>query len=422
MKRKRDIRPIRLGVVLLLVAVIPALSACAPTQPAKPEERWLTVPVWVPMTGPYAVTTAGAYAACEDYVRWRNEQGGVGDGVMVSLTLTDHGAHLERAIPAYTAIAHRKPKPVAIMSWHTGIEKAMRDRFGEDMISVFTCSGDSAYVAAGTDPGWIFTVCTPYAGGVAAFMDWARAQWKEARPLRVGAITWDTEYGRGCMKDELIAYLTKKLGVEWVGHQFVPIRPIDTTTEITAIMAKNPDWILGCYHPDAYAVVLKDAARLGLRDKAKWVNNVYGCDETTFKLAGPAFIGTYGYIHTVTWGDKANPATQFMEKQFKLNARTAEHLTTSYIVVWAQMHLCCQAIDKALKKVGYEKLTGRDVYDAAITLEDDMQGLSAPVSFTKLIHYPTKLKVYKVEKDAILPLTDWIDARDVAPGGADVPK
>ena len=116
-------------------------------------------------------------------------------------------------------------------------------------------------------PSATFSQPAPYVNQAGAFIDYFMAKiWKKKTKPKFSWLTWDHPAGRAPITPEVEAYIKSK-GVEIVGAEFIPMVPTDMTPQLLRLKRKKVDVVYGCAYHNAYAVVLKDAKKLGLRRK-----------------------------------------------------------------------------------------------------------------------------------------------------------
>jgi branched-chain amino acid transport system substrate-binding protein len=141
----------------------------------------------------------------------------------------------------------------------------------------------------------------------------------------------------------------------------------------------NPDfaWIGGT--TPSTAVILKDAAKLGL--DTKFMINCWGFDENLPKLAGDAADGrAFGMLPVAPFGAEV-PGMKAV-----VASTGGDDYTLHYVKSWVSVMVMVEGLKRA-KKAG--KLNGPGLKAALETLRDfDTGGLTAPITFTPTDHRP----------------------------------
>ena len=110
--------------------------------------------------------------------------------------------------------------------------------------------------------------------------------------------------------------MAKALGFEIGPDQDVSLKATEAVSQLTEMKKFNPDfaWIGGT--AASTAVIIKDAAKLGLA--TKFICNVWGFNENLVKLAGDAAKErAYGMVPFTMWGDDVPGMKPIMEMHKK---------------------------------------------------------------------------------------------------------
>jgi len=282
-------------------------------------------------------------------------------------------------------------------------------------------------------PGWVFSIQGCYEGMVGACGDWAKANWKpdskdpwirehyEKRNPRIAIIGWDNTFGRGFDQKETRAYL-KNIGVDFVGAEYIPMSPSDTSPQVIRLVKdKKADFIYFGMYPSSHAVILKDAARLGLRDKfqdfAFWADSIVQVKSYVKEIANRSMILTGYKMQLSEW------EIPYFVKTFK-ESKLPEMFGVYYSAAAAYFDLYCEAIRRAVEKVGADKVDGAAVYDAMT----NMKGYKPRLYHSTLSYTKTKLVgpdtafMYQIQDGKLVTVDKDLYVPNLLPGGKDVPK
>ncbi len=404
-------------VVVEQTKVVQQIITPTPGPATTPLGRFLNIATQLDLTGFYAPVVRNAFRAINDYTTEVNSKGGV-DGVRVNLLWADHGLNIQRAQAVYKRFADEKPKPTCLQTAWSGENETLKDAFAKDQIPVL---GSGLSPKSVFPPGYIFLVLPDYASQFAYFLDYVKANWKETRPAKIAFITWDSAYGRGMLTDETKAY-AKQLGIELAEPVFIALTATDSTAELKRVADLKPDYVWTNTLPAQFAVVLKDARRLNLN--LQFVGVQWLTLEEIFGNAGEAVDGMIA-VRTFALGDETNlPGVKAIQAtQAKYHGAYDPYSFNTYALGWLGTQLCVEVTQRALKKVGFEKLDGQAVYNELINLKNyDTGGLTRPISFSADERRGTlEARIVKAvwDKDKKVgkwtALTDWGKVPDMLP-------
>ena len=196
--------------------------------------------------------------------------------------------------------------------------------------------------------------------------------------------------------------MAKELGIEVGPDEIVGLRAIDATSQLLTMKEFDPDWAWVGGTTPSTSVVVKDAAKLGLRTKI--ISNVWGFDENILKLAGDAANDRlYGMAPFAFWGEDVPGMKAAMDAAKETHPDAS--YTVRYIQGWTAMMVMWEGLKRA-DKAG--ELNGPGLKKALESLQNfSTGGLTAPVSFSPTDHRPnTALRIFKVSNNKLVPVAD----------------
>jgi len=382
---KKTLRYLMIGLLILGVGVGFSSTAYA----KKPKE--IIVGGIFDTTGPTSavgIPCAEGVIAAAKYI---NQHGGV-NGVPIKLIANDFGYKIPEAVALYKK--YRDMGVPCIQGWGTGDTNALKSFITKDKIVYFSASYD-AHLDDPSKTPYNFFVGTSYSDMIRIAMMFIKETWiNKNRPPKIVFIYPDHPYGKNPIPAGKA--MAKELGFEIGPDEIVGLRAIDATSQLLHMKKFDPDWAwIGGTTPST-AVILKDAAKLGLR--TKFIINCWGIDEHLPKLAGPAANGrAYGVLNFALFGADV-PATKEIRsiignKQYTLHFNKG---WVAMMVMW-----------EGMKRVKGE-ITGPKLKAALETLRDfDTGGLTPPITFTPTDHRPnTKAAIYTI-KNGKLTFVKW---------------
>ena len=417
-------------IVLLGLAIVLGgpMSACA--------EKTVTFRVigLFDLTGPYASIHSIIQKGIADFIDWaNNEPGYFPEGVKWSHEIYDTGTDIGKAVAAYQMATSKSPKPVV----STGGLAAPTILAIKPLAKrkKIPCVDGSTARPIVYPPSWTFSMQAGYEGMLAASARFLKDNWRADTPYklirkrylenkdrnpRISVIGWDNAFGRAFDQKETRDYL-KKIGVDWVKPEYIPMSPTDTTPQILRLVERGVDMLYFGMYPNSHAFILKDAARMGVRDKfqdmAFWAGNIILLKSYAKELANESMMLT-GYKMVM---DEWEPA--FVEMFKKRNLPDVYAFGYCAGVAWYDVY--AEAIKRAVKKKGDpKKVKGEDVYNALITMTDyKPRGYNSSVTFTKTRRTgPSDACIYQDQGGKIVKIVDSIYIPDLLPGGKDVVK
>ncbi|MFH1058541.1 MAG: ABC transporter substrate-binding protein [Pseudomonadota bacterium] len=311
--------------------------------------------------------------------KFLNGKGGA-DGDMIKLIPNDYAYKIPEAVNLYKKYLS-VDKVFVIQGWGTGDTNALRPLVNKDKVLFCSASYDGNLTNPKENP-YNFFIGTDYSTSIRAAIKYA----KDSGAKKFVFIYPDHPYGKNPIPAG--KEYAKAVGLEIGPDEIVDLKAIDATSQLLHMKQFDPDfaWIGGT--TASAAVIIKDAAKLGLR--TKFVINCWGFDENLAKLAGEAAVGrAYGMVPVAPFG------TDVPGMKAVLESAGGKQLTLHYVKSWVSMLVRTEGLKRA-KKAG--KLDGPGLKAALETIKDfDTGGLTAPITYTATDHRPnTTLTIYTV--------------------------
>jgi len=232
---------------------------------------------------------------------------------------------------------------------------------------------------------------------------------------------WDNAFGRGADYPETKDYL-KKIGVDYVGAEYIPMSPSDTTPQILRLVKeKKTDFIYFFMYPSSIAVVLKDAARLGIRDEFQdfsfWACSVVQLQSYVGELAERSMMLT-GYQLTPDEWDIPYFVEHYKASKMPLMAAVFYSGGVSYMNVKAEL------IRRAALTVGADKVDGQAVFNEFMKMKAYKPAMyHSTVSFSETKRVgPNNAVMYQIQEGKPVIVAKDVYLPDLLPGGKDVVK
>jgi len=263
-------------------------------------------------------------------------------------------------------------------------------------------------------PNLIATELGSDASALTGLFDWIDKDWtrKDRRP-RFAALCYEGTTSRQTEDPSVLAY-GKYKDIEVLPWTYFSFLATDFGTELRRIIEQQKaDYVWLRAAPSQVAPIMKDAVRLGYKDKAKWVAGQLASDPVIVKITGKDVIeGVYllntGISMTSDKGWGVDLAKQLFKKYRKRGEFAQLYMAGIHAAMFMQ-----ESMKRALEKYGKpEKLNGKRIIDAYYTIKNFDTGGIAPITS---INYPnpamvSKTRITQWQKDGSMSLiSDWID-------------
>jgi ABC-type branched-subunit amino acid transport system substrate-binding protein len=385
------------------------------------------------LTGPYSSLHQLVLKGIDAFAEWQNaDPNYFPPDVGFVHEKYDTGMDMQKCLAAYQMATSKKPTPIittgGLASPTIIAIKPLAKR------KKIPCIDGSSARPIVVPPAWTFSVQGCYEGMIAASARFLKDNWRADTPYRlirqryeankdrnprITVLGWDNAFGRAFDQKETRDYL-KKIGVDWVEPEYVPVSPTDTTPQILRIVEKGADMVYFGMYANTHALILKDAARVNARDKFQdmcfWADNIY-------QIKG--YAGDLGNETMMLTGYQPLPSEwePFIQDLWKKSGLKDDYaLIYSMGIPWFDLY--GELIKRAVKKVGPEKVTGQAIYDA-ITHMTDYKPLAynSKMTFTKTkVVGPDTASIYQNQGGKIVKIVESIYVPDLLPGGKDEVK
>lgn len=323
------------------------------------------------ITGPTSGVGKDYAQGAVDAAKYINNKGGV-DGTPIRLIPNDYAYQIPKSVNLYKKYKD-VDKVFVIQGWGTGDTNALKPLINRDKIVYLSASYDANLNDPKKTP-YNFFIGSSYSDHIRMAMRYV----KENGGKKVCFIYPDHPYGKNPIPAGKA--MAKYYGLEIGPDISVALNATDATSQLLTLKEFNPDfaWIGGT--TPSTAVIIKDAAKLGIT--TKFLVNTWGIDENLPKLtAGAAEGRTMGFIAVRPFGWNV-PET----KEIRTITGDKNYLL-HYNKSWVSMMVMWEALERA-KKAG--QLNGPGLKAALETLRNfDTGGLTPPLTFTPDDHRAT---------------------------------
>jgi branched-chain amino acid transport system substrate-binding protein len=386
--------------LLSRVLMVAVLGVAAPALAAD-----INVCVWGTITGPDALVNGMSYGT-HDYFQYLNQfKGGIA-GHKVSSLLLDGRYKLEEELKIYRRCVDQE-NAVVINGWSTGSAKALREQVQQDAVP-FISETFSSEVLDPVKYPYMFIAGATYEQQMLVGLRAAKA----GGAKRVMLMHGDNEYGRAPVNVVRKSGDIEKLGLELVDTIEFKYDAQDLTAQLLRVKSRNPDVVYIQSSTPQTLVILRDAAKVGLRPTA-FIGNMYNISPTIPQQLGPAAEGFRAIQIYASYGSDI-PAMKEIEA-FKAKNEVAKQ-DVYYMKGWLKGKVIAAAIEAAIKKNGGKvpadiKAFRKSVRDELEHLKGlDVGGITPPLDYAN--HQgSTQARLSEVRNGQYVPIGGWIDAR-----------
>lgn len=240
----------------------------------------------VDLSGPFSSAGQSYAKGLRDCVDWINSRGGVA-GRPLELYEADTGYDVRQGLAVYRKLVY-DVGIVANQGFGTAVTEGLIRFAAKDKLPYFSASY-SAYLSDPVKAPYNFFIAADYSTQLRAALKFFRERWTEKRNPRVAFIYPDHPYGLAPIPAG--KKYARELGFDIVGEEHVGLTAVSATTQLAALQAKKPDmtWLGGT--AASAAVIMVDAKRLQM--PTSFFVNIWGADESIFRLAEDACEGAY---------------------------------------------------------------------------------------------------------------------------------
>ncbi len=312
-------------------------------------KRTITIGLLSCISGPQAVIGNTCVFGAEQALDFVNKEGLLGRDIELKLIVADDQLNATVGLNAYQSV---KSKFLAFAGYDTSGCSALRPFVEQDKKPFVALTTNRTFIYPPSE--YVFGVNPPYEEILVGFLKAVKSAWKEAKPPRLGLISFETPSGRVPIS------AAKKYGPD-IGWEIDPISIVAPTTvdfseAIARIKAKKPDWVLLSLTGGQIKSVLTQAETSGVKGMTKWSLPLWGgfTESTTLVVPKEQLNGVYGYC--LLSNPEAHDGSKKWAAWTKANSgRACDESGNSGAV---GVFILTKAIQLALEKVSFDELDG----------------------------------------------------------------
>jgi hypothetical protein len=176
---------------------------------------------------------------------------------------------------------------------------------------------------------------------------------------------------------------------------------------------------------------------MGIRDQVVLAGPSWVIDSSVVALGGESVNGIIGQLPFKWWDEIEEPGVQLVTSYWaEHRLATAQNpndafllRNIAYLLAWGTVDLYRQMLTAAINVVGPDALDGQAVYDV-LTSGTEFAPLGGIITlqYDETVRAPHQTRIAQIDISSsdigmqaqVIPLTEWIEAPDLIPGGADV--
>ncbi len=335
-----------------------------------------------------------------DAARFVNENGGI-NGRKLELLVHDDKYLLAEGANVYQRFRDEE-QVFGIYAQSTGTNQAIAPQAMEDRIFMFS-GAPSAKLCDALNYPLYFCIYPTYSDMARVAIKHIRDTWiNDTRNPRLVFIFPDNPYGRDPL-DAAKRY-ARRLNVDVGPDRIIDWPTIDTSEQLTAMQAYDPDFVFISSTAKNAVNIFKDAHRLGIR--SQFICNIRVFNEELLRLGTTIVEGALGVQPLAFYGEKVPGMSKIVKAHDKWHPY--HYPTLIYVEGWANILVLAAALKNA-DDAG--ELTPEGLKNAFERFRDfDTGGLTPPISYFENDHRPTaKSRISRISNEAFIPVSDDID-------------
>jgi branched-chain amino acid transport system substrate-binding protein len=398
--------------IAILVVVSLAMIIAAQSVPAAE----YTVTLSVDYTGPYAVIMPPFETSRKAFFAWWNETKGKELGITLKTKAYDMRYDPSVVASTWPGILSGD-KPIVHMGLGGPDVAALMKRLPNDKIPMIMSTATYGFIWLPNM--WVFQPRPTYAHEAAGFFNWVHQNQIKDRPIRIGAINSKVSPAYVDMINGIESFCNATSWAEYVGTEWVQMKPVSLVSEVRRLSRKKPDFIWIATNTTHVIGTIKAQKELGIHIPILGATH-NGVQMST--MASKDINLLEGHYDSGAVDPAIDPnvpgAKIYAEYCKKLGLENKWSIVAVQATIMEVLTL--RAVERAAEMVGPDKITGEAMYNAMYAkpfTEEDLLGLASTMTFTKEAPFSTKdLKVKATtvkQGKQMLISDDWISVPDI---------
>ena len=380
MKEKMNIRR-------LVISAMAGVALAAGSTAAK-AEKTITLAAFADYTGPYADIMPLLQGSRDKAVEWWNDTVGKEMGVSLKLKIYDTRYDTAQTASLWPGIKSEL-NPPAIFGLGGPDVAALQQRLPDDKVP--SLMGTAAYGFAWKENPWILNPRATYAHEASAFLQWYAKQ--KGGAVKVGLVGSEASPAYVDMIKGVEAFAEKSSDIEVAGVLLTTVQPADLTSQVRRLVKKGAEVMIIQTNTSMVVAVKRALQALGRSDIPVMTSSHNGLPASGRALGDvkqmEGDFESYGMaIPSPESVDAYNFYTMLKDK-YGLNVPW-NVLSVQGI---AQTLFTVKALEKTIKRVGADNVTGEEVRKTLMTekiTSEEMNGFYSSLSFNEGGPFPTE--------------------------------
>ena len=390
-------------VVFMSFIIFPALQASAATE--------YKITFSADYSGPYTYLMKSADPAQKIFVTWWNET--MGQKLGIKLTIKSYDTRYNPAVVAslWPGILSGD-KPILHLGLGGPDVASLMKRLPQDKVPMFMSTATYGY--CWLPDQWMFQPRPTYAHEFRGFLSWVQKNWKETRPIRIGALSTQ---GIPAYEDQIKGIQNFCAGdpksFEFTDVEWIKLVPVSVSSEVSRLAKKTPDYIYMGTNTHQVVALIRAQKELGIQIPvvmATHADIIITAEASSMKdLEGNYDVGACNSPL-----DKTIEAYQIFEK-YRPQVDPKAPWDLNAVQFAGQIVLALRSVERAAKKVGAANITGEAIYNAMFEgafTEKEVLGLWPTLQYTKEAPFSSlnmKVKSSTVKNGKhVLTTPEWI--------------
>jgi len=359
---------IKLYLILSFVAVIATstFTACAKPAAEAPQKAEITIGILDDYSGPTAGSCTPYREAVQDVIKYINEEKGGISGHPINTIVIDFKMDGALAMAGWERLKNANvPMVISVMAVAVPVVQTAGQ---EDRIPILS-GGGSMDLFFPEEPSFFFVDSPQFYGIWESLCDRIEKDWAKKGKSGSPKVAFDlVSMGRY----PIIYGKASKIASEKRGWEYLitksPLAPADVTTQVLQVKEFGADYIYLMGTDSAGIAWHKDLDRQNFHPVV-FGSHALGSEEL-WRAVGDLALGTSVYQFSVQWTETDVPLVQLAHELNENWHPDVTHRPGHYFRGFADFFAVAEAMERALKKVGYESLNGDAVRDAMETIRD----------------------------------------------------
>jgi branched-chain amino acid transport system substrate-binding protein len=411
-KRKGRLETVRNSKVILftlvlvaLLVAMPSTVGCAqkgvtPTEKPKGEIR---IGDLTDLTGPLSALYTISTQALEEYASYINEQGGI-NGHPVKIISVDTRYDVAAHISGYEKL-RTADKVHAIHIDGSGGSAAIKPRADQDKTAVMVSPELTALLPATNS--YTFAYAPNYIFRAQVVMPWIKSHWKGTTAPRIGLAMEDVVWV--WTQRTALEALAKEYGWKIDPITITPPGAVDVTSEVLKHIEAKEDYL---FIGGLLMVPLLNDPRMA---PIPPMTTIYPPGNMSSILM-PALLGQtkgQGIVAPEAfrlWHETDAPSVKLAHELAAKYHPDVKYRGAEYWWAMSSINVLCEALKRAIDKVGYDNLDGTAIKAALETFKDfNNMGITAPITYTSTDHLgPRAMRIIQYKAGNFEVISDWI--------------